>query len=296
MKESLRSPQILASCVLLSTLVLVGCAPTLAQTAPSVAAPSGPVFEATSSNGNFAMRLTGCVRDTQKQVVCAVVVRSLAQTGLSISVDLFADRLVAPTGFAYPGYIVVEGAKQTGNQLVFNLGTGQTANQRLIFPNVPEAITFIPYLELAGYEFRGIPIGTAIAQTPATPAQPAPNPSSFEATLKNATLRLAGCAANQGKAVCDFTVVQSGPENISINIIRLRAFDPSGNVLTEIDRSIGGQYVGGLGFNLPAGVPVKGQIVVSTNSVPTALALLEFTLVVNDELQAFQWRNVPVSR
>lgn len=286
-----------------TAIFLTSCVPGLAQTPPRVAEPVGPVFEATAQNGNWALRIPGCTRDTQKQVVCAITVRSLAQSNLSLTLPLLEHYLVAPTGFRYQGYAVVEGGRPGANSITFDLGRGQTSNIRLVFPNVPESVAFVPYLSMAGFEFRGLPI----ANNPiaAQPSAPAPSAAAndpgvlHEEVFEDVKLRFLSCTADsQNQRIrCAFEVVAPENRDSKLFVSALDVVDMNGNIYST--STCGSVTLGnrdGCDYTLIAGLTVRGNAVYRWDSGSDRVARLRLDLYVNGKNKQIVVRNVPVTR
>jgi alpha-tubulin suppressor-like RCC1 family protein len=155
---------------LLQALVLLFSGALLAQ--------SGPVVEVFAPQINAQVRITGCARDTQNRVVCAVVFESKAQTNQSVTVLQNTVRALAPDGTVYRGRFSAEGGTADDTKAVFSLPTGMRVNASLLFPNVPSGVTLFAQVTFGGLEFRGIPVAQG-RETP-TQAAPAPKPAPAE--------------------------------------------------------------------------------------------------------------------
>lgn len=135
--------------------------------------PSGPVVEAKATSVEATFRLQGCTRDQQDRVVCSLQVQSTARTNQQVTVLHQSVRAISARGFSYPGYLSAEGGKVEANRSVFALPAGDRVAAKLVFPGVPKEETSFAVVYVGGVEFRGIPIGTAQAQSQPAQAQAA---------------------------------------------------------------------------------------------------------------------------
>lgn len=135
--------------------------------------PSGPVVEAKATSVEATFRLQGCTRDQQDRVVCSLQVQSTARTNQQVTVLHQSVRAISARGFSYPGYLSAEGGKVEANRSFFALPAGGRVAAKLVFPGVPKEETSFAVVYVGGVEFRGIPIGTAQAQSQPAQAQAA---------------------------------------------------------------------------------------------------------------------------
>jgi alpha-tubulin suppressor-like RCC1 family protein len=155
---------------LLQALVLLFSGALLAQ--------SGPVVEVFAPQINAQVRITGCARDTQNRVVCALVFESKAQTNQSVTVLQSTVRALAPDGTVYRGRFSAEGGTADDTKAVFSLPAGMRVNASLLFPDVPSGVTLFAQVAFGGLEFRGIPV--AQGREAPTQAAQAPRPAPSE--------------------------------------------------------------------------------------------------------------------
>jgi hypothetical protein len=114
----------------------------------NLAKPEGPVVEATVASINA----------------------TTARTNQQVAISHQGVRAISARGFSYPGYLSVDGGQLEATRSVFALPAGGRATGKLVFPNVPKEETFLSALYLSAVEFRGIPIGQALAPQVQAPA------------------------------------------------------------------------------------------------------------------------------
>ncbi|WP_234554929.1 RCC1 domain-containing protein [Thermus caliditerrae] len=178
---------------IVAVAVALGLAGVLGQQV-SLPKPEGPRVEVVASTINAKVKVPGCTRDANGQVVCAVTFESQAQTNQSVVVLHSSVRAVAPDGFSYPGYLVVEGGTTDGTKTTFSLPAGGRANGRLVFPGVPQEVGVFPLMQLGGLEFRGLPVAGA------APAQAEPSGQAKQSTASAASAPLSRPSGNTWEA------------------------------------------------------------------------------------------------
>ncbi|TFU27502.1 RCC1 domain-containing protein [Thermus tengchongensis] len=178
---------------IVAVAVALGLAGVLGQQV-SLPKPEGPRVEVVASTINAKVKVPGCTRDANGQVVCAVTFESQAQTNQSVVVLHSSVRAVAPDGFSYPGYLVVEGGTTDGTKTTFSLPAGGRANGRLVFPGVPQEVGVFPLVQLGGLEFRGLPVAGA------APAQAEPSGQAKQSAASAASAPLTRPTGNTWEA------------------------------------------------------------------------------------------------
>lgn len=254
---------------------------------PNLPAPSGPVLEVRSSGLNAALRVSGCFREGQG-VVCNVVFRNISPSDQSYSFPHNITRLIGPNGTAYAGYLSLEGSEVGAERTNLTLGANKSANGRAIFPSVAGEVSFIPFMEVGGLEFRGLGISAAQLATTKT-----------EATVSSIKFSVDRCSISNNQVVCQIIATNTTQANKDLGLYRpLNAADSAD--FGKIFDSAGAQYrLVGAGFGnlegqvfqtLPAGVPTRFEVAYNGQPKGREITLLIFATNVGE----VKFQKVPI--
>jgi hypothetical protein len=237
------------------------------------------VLEVRSSALNAALRISGCFKEGGA-VVCNLVLRNISPSDQSYSFPHSTTRLVSPNGTAYPGFLSLEGSDVGAERTNLTLAANSSVSGRAVFPAIGVEVSFVPFMEVGGLEFRGLGIGAAQAVA-----------TRIEATLAGFKFTLDRCSQVKNQVVCQILALNTGQNGKDLGLYRPlnaadsadfgRIFDSAGVVYKLVGAGFG-KLEGQVFQTLPAGVPTRFEVAYEGQPKGREIALLVFATSVGE--------------